>query len=138
MSVVLVATRSDRVRALLGAALALGLAGVYLARLPGSPWLLGSAVVWFVGSAVWAARSGRLAVVARGEQLTIRNHWRTRTLSRAELAGFRTGPRLPGGPTRAWAVLRDGRRVPLPAVETRGDLDAMERELAALQRWRAG
>lgn len=134
--VVLRADRADRVRVVLGVALlaAVGTAAVLSLR-SDVRWSLAVLYALLIALSV---RSLRLSVQARGDELTVRNLWRTTTLHRSEVTGFRIAPRLRWGQKQAWVDRSGGRPVPLRAVDTRNDLDEMRYELEALEAWWGG
>ena len=89
---------------------------------------------------VAAVRTLRLAVVARSEELVVRNPWTTRSVPRAEIAGFSTGRHRRIGHRTAYAELRGGDHVrlaaldePLPFPSREG---VIERQLDRLEAWR--
>jgi hypothetical protein len=91
---------------------------------------------------VMAVRVQRMAVTADGDELVVRNQFRSRRIPRADITGFSTGRYQRIGQRTAYADLRDGGSVRLMALElqfpTPGRERAIEPTLDRLEAWRTG
>lgn len=90
-------------------------------------------------------RMFRLGVRAEHDNLTVRNNWSTRTLTRADIEGFRTGGLGRGGLPGSQAVqllLRDATILPLDVTATalplRRSRARLQERLQKLQAWHNG
>lgn len=91
---------------------------------------------------VMMIRWQRMVVLARPDELMVRNPWRSRTVPRSAIAGFSTGRYQRVGHRTVRADLRDGGYVRLVALDQAFPLPGRERAvepaLDRLEAWRTG
>jgi hypothetical protein len=107
-------------------------AGLLWQLLPAA--MLACGIVGFV-------RMLRIQVQTHGDELMVRNPWRTHRIARSDIAGFSTGRYQRVGHQRVYADLRDGGEVRLVALDPlplQFRDRAVEPALDRLEAWRTG